>query len=429
MSSLSDEQTGLPPVYRIFAAALIMDLAIAVIGLGVQLLGNDLGASPSMLGWLGTIGALVYATGCIFTGTLSDRFGRRVLVSASCAMCGAVWLTMTQAGSPAQLLAILPFSGAGISMFWPPIQAWMSEITVGGRDRLNRNIGGFNIAWTIGLMLGPVVAGFAWDIDRYVPSLTDAMNNAGVTGDVGRYAPFVLAALCAIIVLILAQTIPRHVPGGGEAAPEDKDFVRPHSNVASRFLHLAWIANFASWFGRALNIVVFTKIATEMGLSGSTIGITVAMFLAGQLLMFLYLRNRSGWQYRLWPLLAALGIAAGAWGLAWFARSPWVFGLAFAIAGMGAGVTYVSSLYYSLEGQSVSRGTRAGIHEAVLGSGVFLGPLAGGFVAEYFGLRSPYLLSVLVFVAIGIAVFAAWSQMRRAMEREHAAEKIEESGE
>ncbi|MBD3291437.1 MAG: MFS transporter, partial [Armatimonadia bacterium] len=375
VSSTADVQTGMPPVYRIFIAALVMDLAIAVIGLGVQLLGNDLGASPSMLGWLGTVGALCYAIGCLFSGRLSDRIGRRVCVSLSCTICGLAWLTMTQAGSALQLLAILPFSGAGISMFWPPVQAWMSEITVGGRKRLNQNIGAFNISWTIGLMLGPVVAGLAWDIDEYLPALTDAVQQAGIARELGRYAPFLLAAICAVGVLALVQSIPREVPGGGEPAPEDKDFVAPHSNIASRFLHLAWIANFASWFGRALNIVIFTKIATEMGLSGSLIGVIIAMFLAGQLLMFLYLRNRSGWQYRLWPLLTALGVAAVAWVVAWFAQSPLVFGVAFAVAGMGAGVTYVSSLYYSLEGQSVSRGARAGIHEAVLGSGVFLGPL------------------------------------------------------
>jgi MFS family permease len=166
-----------------------------------------------------------------------------------------------------------------------------------------------------------------------------------------------------------------------------------------------------------------------MGLSGSIIGITIAMFLAGQLLMFLYLRKRSGWQYRLWPLLAALGVAAGAWVLAWFAQSPVVFGIAFAIAGMGAGVTYVSSLYYSLEGQSVSRGARAGIHEAVLGSGVFLGPLFGGLVADHFGLRSPYIMAALLFVVVGVTVYVAWRQMMDRVKEKHAADEIEVSGE
>jgi MFS family permease len=107
-----------------------------------------------------------------------------------------------------------------------------------------------------------------------------------------------------------------------------------------------------------------------------------------------------------------------------------VFGVAFAVAGMGAGVTYVSSLYYSLEGHAVSRGARAGIHEAVLGSGVFLGPLFGGFVAEIFGLRAPYIMSALVFVAVAIAVYMGWRQMRRALRRrEQQCETIEVSSE
>jgi len=168
VNSSTDVQQRVPPVYRIFMAALVMDLAIAAIGLSVQLLGSELNASAAMLGWLGTIGALAYAIGCIFTGTLSDRLGRRLLTSASCVICGLAWLMMTRATSPWQLMAILPFSGAGISLFWPPVQAWLSEITVGGRDQLNRNIGGFNIAWTIGLMLGPVIAGVAWEYGQPV---------------------------------------------------------------------------------------------------------------------------------------------------------------------------------------------------------------------------------------------------------------------
>lgn len=414
MSSSPEARRGLSPVYRIFVAALVMDLAVAVIGLAVQLMGNALGASPSMLGWLGTIGALAYAIGCIFTGALSDRLGRRLLTSASCVVCGLAWLTMTQADSPWQLLAILPFSGAGISLFWPPVQAWLSEITVGGRDRLNRNIGGFNIAWTIGLMVGPVVAGVAWEYGQPV---------------FGHTLPFLIAAACAAAMLVLLQTIPRAVPGGGEPAEHDVEVVRPHARVASRFLHLAWTANFASWFGRGLNIVVFTELGTRMGFSASTIGTTISMFLAGQLLMFLYLRKRSGWQYRLWPLLASLLVSAGAWVMAWFAHSPLVFGVAFAIAGIGSGVTYVSSLFYSLEGQAVSRGARAGIHEAVLGSGVFLGPLLAGQVMEHLGLRAPYLMTAGVFLAFTAVVYLAWLQMQNGVRRAAREARLEVGGE
>jgi len=398
----------LSPVHRILIAALVMDLAVAMMGMGVQFLGNHLQARPSVLGWLGTISPLAYTLLCLVTGRLSDHLGRRLLVSVGCLVCAIAWLSMTQASSPLQLLAILPFSGSAIAMFWPPLQAWLSEVTVGGRERLVQNIGGFNIAWTVGLMCGPVLAGVAWHL--------------------GTGAPFTIAAALVLGLLVLLQTIPDEVEGGGEEAPEERDHKRPDGDVARRFLHLAWIANFASWFGRGLNIVVFTKLGTEMGLHQSTIGATVATFLAGQLAMFAYLRNRSGWQYRLWPLMVALGAGGGAWLLAYFARSPWSFAAAFALGGMGAGVTYVSSLYYSLEGQAVSRGARTGIHEAVLGSGVFLGPLSGGFVADVLGLREPYIMAALVFAAVAAAVYLAWRQMRGSIARRAARNHLEVTG-
>ncbi|HCA46317.1 MAG TPA: hypothetical protein DEP45_02845 [Armatimonadetes bacterium] len=414
MSRPHSTRQRISPIYRIFIAALVMDLCVAVVGLAVQLRGGHLGASPSMLGWLGTVGGFVYALGCMVTGSLSDRFGRKLLASASCMLCGLAWLAMTQTDSPWQLLAILPFSGAGISLFWPPVQAWLSEITVGGRERLNENIGGFNIAWTIGLFIGPMIAGVAWEYGQ--PAF-------------GPNLPFLIAVAFVAGMFILLQTIPARVPGGGEVAPQETEVVLPHAKVASRFLHLAWIANFASWFGRGLNIVVFTELGTRSGFSASTIGTTIAMFLAGQLLMFLYLRDRSGWQYRLWPLVGSLLISAGAWVLAWVAQSPWVFGIAFAIAGAGSGVTYVSSLYYSLEGQEVSRGARAGLHEAILGSGVFLGPLLAGQVMEQFSLRAPYLMTAGVFVGVTIVVYLAWLQMHNGVRRAAEQARVEVSGE
>ncbi len=388
MSHPARDRMIFTPVRRLFVAALVFDLAIAMIGLAVQFLGNSLGATPLVLGLLGMASPAAYALGCLFTGRLSDRIGRRLLATASCLICAAAWLVMTQVNTPLQLLAIIPVSGAAISLFWPPLQAWLSEIPVGGRRRLIANIGTFNISWTIGLMLGPPIAGLAWGL--------------------GPAAPFALAAAGVAGLLLLLQSVPTEVEGGGEQTPRDMERPRPDAAVARSYLHLAWIANFASWFGRGMNIVVFPKLASEMGMSERLIGIIIATYLAGQLLMFLYLRNRSGWQFRLWPLLAALGAGCLGWVIAWTAQSPPVFALSFIVCGMGAGVTYASSLFYSLEGQAVSRGARTGIHEAVLGSGVFLGPLFGGAIADWIGLQAPYLFTAGIFVCIAGALFTVW---------------------
>ena len=76
-------------------------------------------------------------------------------------------------------------------------------------------------------------------------------------------------------------------------------------------------------------------------------------------------------------------------------------------------MTYVASLYYSLEGGADRKGGRAGIHEAVLGSGLFLGPLMGGLVGQALDLRAPYLATVLVFVATAAVMHLVSHRMKR----------------
>jgi len=386
------EPIFLTPARKLIIAAFINDLAVAMVGISVQFVGNDLGATPTILGLLGTVSALAYTIGCLFTGRLSDRIGRRRVTAASCLLCAGVWVTLSRAGSPMQLLAIFPLSGAAVSMFWPPLQAWLSEVTVGGRRRLVRNIGAFNVSWTIGLMLGPPIAGFAWVL--------------------GSTVPFIMAAAAVLGTLVLLSVTAPRVAGGGEAAPEDAVDDHPEAAVARQFLYLAWIANFASWFGRGLNGVVFPKLGLDLGMTEATVGLVVSALLAGQLIVFLLLRTRSGWRYRLWPMTASLGVGMLGYVLAWFAHSPVAFAASFALSGMGAGVTYVASLYYSLEGGAESRGGRTGIHEAVLGSGLFLGPLLGGIVGEYFDLRAPYIATAIVFAATAIVMHIAAARMR-----------------
>ena len=89
--------------------------------------------------------------------------------------------------------------------------------------------------------------------------------------------------------------------------------------------------------------------------------------------------------------------------LAGLTNNPYMFALAFILAGCCGGVTYVSSLMYSLEGAVQSRGKRSGLHEAVLGSGSVIGPLLGGVVGETLGLHAPFTAAAVVF---GLAIIA-----------------------
>ena len=89
-------------------------------------------------------------------------------------------------------------------------------------------------------------------------------------------------------------------------------------------------------------------------------------------------------------------------------------GLAFAGLGVGFGVTYSYSLYYSVVG-SVDKGAASGRHEMVLGMGALLGPLAGGAAAEMLHTqRAPYVLGAAVMLlslgAQGLLFYSARSR-------------------
>ncbi len=82
-----------------------------------------------------------------------------------------------------------------------------------------------------------------------------------------------------------------------------------------------------------------------------------------------------------------------------------IFMGAFALLGMAGGITTSASLFYALN-TSRNKGTRAGIHELILGSGGIFGPLTGGILATKYTLRTPYLLAIIVIGAsIAIQIF------------------------
>ena len=101
------------------------------------------------------------------------------------------------------------------------------------------------------------------------------------------------------------------------------------------------------------------------------------------------------WQFRLSPLIGVQLLAIVGLSTLVFGTSSSLFALGLLTHGILAGITFTASIFYSLYAEGPG-GRRTGVHEAIVGSGFLLGPLAGGFVAEHVSPRAPYLLSALV---------------------------------
>lgn len=374
------------PAHRLVLLAFLMDGGVACVLLVTQFRALDLRASPLVSGLLGTAGFVLYVPVALVAGRLSDRLGRRQVAVVSCAACALSWLGMSRAGNAGQLLALSVVSGAGLGLLWPPVQAWLGDLSGDDSRRLNHNLGMFNIAWTTGLMVGPLAAGLAWEHWR-----TGAFLLPGV------------AALSGL--LIVSLTPPGRHHEVNDAPPPQVD-----PSVVKAFMLMAWCAAFAIMFSRAMIGAMFPRIGVSLGYSPTLVGRILVSLPAAQFIAFGLARASSRWQYRAGPLMAMVVLALAGLILGKVTSSAWLFVVSFAAIGGATSLAFVSGITYALHLSAEGRGRRAGIHEAVIGAGLVAGPFVGGLAAQHLGLKAAFGAAAVV---CGLALVGQLLLLRR----------------
>lgn len=371
----------------LYLLGLVMDGCAGLAGLGVPLLAMGIGADYGDLGAIGATGSLAYSAGCFFAGSLADRIGyRRVmtLCSLGMALVFGAYLVVDQLW---QLFAIALAGGLCSSGFWPPLQAWLGKGK--GRRSLLLAVGRFNVAWSLGFLVGPALAGTLY-----------AHGAAYVFGMAAG-----LAALLPLGLLFLPLREPEP-----ETTPADTA-----SLAASRlFLPIAWVANFATFFANGTVRSLFPKFATDLGVAPDLLGVLIALIGLTQTTAFLLVSRTESWQFRLGPLTAVQLLAAAGLCTLAFGASPATFAIGLLIQGALVAATFTASIFYSLHAEGPG-GQRTGIHEGIVGSGFLVGPLAGGLLADHIGPRAPFLLaSAVILAAIALQALILRRGRRRA---------------
>jgi len=354
-------------------AGLVFDWVLyhtwAVIPLFVD---HDLRGDPEQLSRVQACSSIVYITMSIVIGRIADRVSRPWLVRAGCLLMIGACLLIPRAPTVGWLMLIVPLAGLSGAFFWPAVQAAIASEA--GPARLERDIGWFNITWSAGKSIG-------------------FLTGATLKAEAGTGAALLAAACGAAAITLFYPLADR--PGRGHRIEDHAD-----PRVRATFMRMSWIMNFvAHGLGAAIAnqyIKLCRDRSISLGRGDDPVGFYFGLFLfavfASQTLTFVAMRFVTGWTYKRWPLYAAqLSTAAGTLAMA-FATDARAALLVTPLIGVGLGFGYAASIYYSLH-TPAGHGTFSGLHEAILGSGNLVLPLAAGALAARLGdLRWPYWL-------------------------------------
>ncbi len=359
----------------LYVSSFLFNLGVAMAVLTVTLQAIELGSTPLQLGIIGMVWPAVFSAFALMAGPISDRISRWILPVAGSMLACLSYASVYLATDPLHLMIIGLPAGVALSLVWPPIEAWVADLS--SPENMRRNVGFFNLSWSIGAAPGPLLAGVAFGSGVGLPLAIS----------------IVLIAVSSAIIVVWSRDA---------VAVERVEVDAGDGELSRSFLYLAWIANVATYFTIGVMRSLFPKLGEQLGMGTTSIGALLSLITVSQVVSFAILARTSSWHYRLVPIFASQAVLLVSSLMVYSLSGVGELSPVMVLMGGCTGLVYYSSIYYSLN-TSGSRGARSGIHEALIGVGIVLGPLSGGIVAQIWGLRAPYLLAA---GAITVAISA-----------------------
>lgn len=340
-----------------------------------------------------------YGIASIIGGRLCQRRGYITGLKIGLAvMCGSIGIGAI--GFPLPVHIALMFAAMfGMALTWPPLEALVSEGQ--SAERLNRNIGVYNILWAAFGALAYFSGG--------------AMYRAW-----GFEAMFLVPASIQLVQLAMLFWAERAVaaepkPGASRVPVKsgaDEQEMERSPVPPSTFLTMAWVANPFAYLAINTVIAVLPGVTERLGLSLALAGVVGSIWQFVRTGAFGLLWLWDGWHYRFRWLAGAYAAMALSFVGMLLAPNVAILIIAQLVFGAGLALIYYSSLYYSMH-VGDTKGEHGGIHEAMIGAGCCAGPAIGAVSMHYF---SQYSGSGIVAVGgLLLSGFAAltWLRWRR----------------
>ncbi|MDE4908638.1 MFS transporter [Methanogenium marinum] len=383
-----------------------LSVFISLIGIGMvvpilSVYADTLGASSF---WIGVIfAAFAFSrTICMpLFGRMSDRYEKKHMMAVGLFFYAIISLGYIIAPTVFLLTIVRFVHGIASAMIAPVAMAYLGGIA--GKGEEARIMSRFQASMLFGFGAGPLMGGVIYDLYGFSASF---------------YALMAFSALaCLIVVLFLPEErmiLPCNAavgeypvtPGpekGGNGALEKGGVLR--SLLANPLYCGIMLISFVSEFGM-IGILVFIPLFVPLlGISPAGAGLIISLnvFVAGTLQMVF---GRIGDRHNRWQLIIP-GALIFALSLSLFPACTTLTGflLVSIFNAMGALFFYPAVSATMVEaGRTYGMGTTMGIYNSVRGISGIIAPLAGGLIADAFGLEAVFFL-VGGFIAVGACVF------------------------
>lgn len=360
----------------------LVSICIGNVLIAVPLFAISLGASVFALGMLGSILSLSGLSLYFLFGKLSEKWGRKIFLMLGFIIYIVAFLLLSCSFALYQLYLSMALLGMGGAMIWPAIEAWIAESET--EEPLNKKVGLFNVSWSGGTAIGLLLGGILFEIKSKLPFYFALATSVFIF--------LILLWRISVIGSTIKSTTSFHTNSLSEEA----------SIRSSLYTTLSRIAVFTTALSVGTIRYIFPKLGTQLEISPSFLGFLMLILSFSQMLTFYILGIIHRWHYRILPLIFSQLVVLIGLVIVYMTCSFPLFFLAFIFIGIGGGVIISSSLFYSVNVLN-QKGPRSAIHESILGSGFFVGPLMGGEIAQKFSLRAPYLV-VAVIILAGILI-------------------------
>ena len=380
-----DRQLYISLFLTTLAAALGVSLVVPLLPVYAQ----SLGATGIELGLIFSGFSLARTILLPMVGTLSDKWGRRGFMLWGLFIYTAIGLGFVYSDTVYQLVLCRMIQGFGAAMVVPVARAYVGDMTPPGSE--GRVMGQFNMAFFLGLSIGPWLGGFVKDLF--------GLNSAFYAMSVLSFSGFLLSFLTLPRDKIKGKNSGvKHMPYGGMLRNKD---------LAGMF-----IMRFGSIIGVGFNWTFLPIYAHEsLKLSASRIGILVSLTVVMTTLLQPVFGPMADRINRHWMIFWGGGLASACLVIVPFCDSFYQLFMCNMLLGSAIGLYMPPLMALAVDvGRESGFMTRVmSLLEIAFSSGMVVGPLMAGVIKEMVGIDAIFYVGG----AIGVLTCLIFLSMSR----------------